>query len=175
MARRTAATRTVETVTSEAALAMANFVADNFRKYFRRGETQKGVFVVLGMLRQEQPLVLTTHGAFTEGNMDIVMGKVHTSAATLRDTKVQAQLIEKEDLNVGDYNGAVRTTFGGGVVLYADRACTIVVGFAAFSGIPRADGDIKLVRDAAKSVGLFTQDYDIPDAETNERRGRKAA
>jgi uncharacterized protein GlcG (DUF336 family) len=125
------------------------------------------------MLRKETPLVLTTHGEFTEANMDIATGKVHTSAATERDTKVQAEIIEKGNINVGDYNGAVRTTFGGGVVLYEDPALTSQVGYAAFSGVPRADGDIKLVRDAARSVGLFTQNYPIPEATIRPNKSRK--
>jgi uncharacterized protein GlcG (DUF336 family) len=90
-------------------------------------------------------------------NVRIAMAKVETVFNLRQSTGVKARYIEKENIYPENYAEAIKTLFGGGLAIFADKDLKEFVGAIAFSG-GKQEEDIVICQAAIQKVGLFTDE-----------------
>jgi uncharacterized protein GlcG (DUF336 family) len=101
----------------------------------------------------------------TPNNLKVAIAKAETVFGRRQSTQVFKDLLKEKnvsgkDVQIGDYAGAVKTRFGGGLAVFSDSGCADFVGVIAFSG-GSEEQDRAVCQEAIRFFNLFTDDPPI--------------
>lgn len=94
-------------------------------------------------------------------NAQIALAKIETVLNRRESSGILQEKIKAKGTRPENYAGAVKTLFGGGLAIFADKECTEFVGAIAFSGgeewqdmnLPVVNGGVSRKRDTTGSFG----------------------
>lgn len=90
-------------------------------------------------------------------NVQIALAKIDTVLIRRESTYVWQRKIAKKGTRPENYAGAVKTLFGGGLAIFADKELKEFVGAIAFSGGEEWQ-DVGICWMAINNVGLYTDE-----------------